>query len=171
MELLEDGDMDFIDDIKSILKTSSKVLSARLKFFRLAFGLNNPTLEDATQIKIITQEYLNTVGGKNPPQLEYEDSLILHHRAVMLAVMSMADLLIRGGNIKVSRQENKTLISIQGGAAVAAEKFEQAQKVLQNNAENISAQDAPLLSLLEFCCDNSVSVKYTTIPSFQIVLE
>ena len=30
VELLEEGDMDFLDDIKSILKTSSGVLSARL---------------------------------------------------------------------------------------------------------------------------------------------
>lgn len=32
VELLEEGDMDFLDDIRSILKVSSSVLSARLKF-------------------------------------------------------------------------------------------------------------------------------------------
>lgn len=45
VELLEEGDMDFLDDIRSILKVSSSVLSARLKFFRLAFGLSNANLE------------------------------------------------------------------------------------------------------------------------------
>lgn len=45
VELLEEGDMDFLDDIRSILKISSSVLSARLKFFRLAFGLTNANLD------------------------------------------------------------------------------------------------------------------------------
>ena len=44
VELLEEGDMDFLDDIKSILKTSSTVLSARQKFFRMAFGFDNDNL-------------------------------------------------------------------------------------------------------------------------------
>ena len=46
VELLEEGDMDFLPDIKSILNTSSSVLSARLKFFRMAFGLDNSNLEN-----------------------------------------------------------------------------------------------------------------------------
>ena len=46
VELLEEGDMDFIDDIKSILGVSSKNLASRLKFFRMAFGLNNANLEN-----------------------------------------------------------------------------------------------------------------------------
>ena len=46
VELLEEGDMDFIDDIKSILSVSPKTLSSRLKFFRMAFGLNNSNLEN-----------------------------------------------------------------------------------------------------------------------------
>ena len=50
-EILEEGDMDFLDDIRSILKVSSSVLSARLKFFRQAFGLSNANLEDFGQVK------------------------------------------------------------------------------------------------------------------------
>ena len=38
VELLEDEDDDFIDEIKNTLKTSSEVLTARLKFFRMAFA-------------------------------------------------------------------------------------------------------------------------------------
>ena len=36
-ELLEEGDIEFLDDIKSILKTSAFNLSSRMKFFRMAF--------------------------------------------------------------------------------------------------------------------------------------
>lgn len=46
VELLEEGDMDFMDDIRSILKVSSGVLTARLKFFRMAFGVDNANLEN-----------------------------------------------------------------------------------------------------------------------------
>lgn len=63
VELLEEGDMDFLDDIRSILKVSSSVLSARLKFFRLAFGLSNANLEDFGQAKVrLAENYLKTLG-------------------------------------------------------------------------------------------------------------
>ena len=59
VELLEEGDMDFIDDIKSILNVSSKTLSARLKFFRLTFGLNNANLENKETVVKTVQDYLD----------------------------------------------------------------------------------------------------------------
>lgn len=42
VELLEEGDMDFMDDIRSILKVSSGVLTARLKFFAWPSALTMP---------------------------------------------------------------------------------------------------------------------------------
>ena len=50
VELLEDEDHDFIDEIKNTLKTSSEVLTARLKFFRMAFGLTNANLENIERL-------------------------------------------------------------------------------------------------------------------------
>ena len=50
VELLEEGDMDFMDDIKSILQVSSEVLSSRLKFFRLAYGLDNSNINDSNTL-------------------------------------------------------------------------------------------------------------------------
>ena len=67
VELLEEGDMDFLDDIRSILKVSSSVLSARLKFFRLAFGLTNANLDSCEGVRAATEAYLQTVGSKNHP--------------------------------------------------------------------------------------------------------
>ena len=61
VELLEEGDMDFLDDIRSILKVSSQVLAARLKFFRMAFGLENANLEDASLVRKTTADYLKTI--------------------------------------------------------------------------------------------------------------
>ena len=61
VELLEEGDMDFIDDIKSILSVSSKTLAARLKFFRMTFGLNNANLENSDIVFKTAQDYLHTL--------------------------------------------------------------------------------------------------------------
>ena len=41
LELMEDDDIDFMEEIKSTLNFSSTVLMSRLKFFRMVFGLNN----------------------------------------------------------------------------------------------------------------------------------
>ena len=65
VELLEEGDMDFIDDIKSILKTSSSVLAARMKFFRMAFGLDNANLEQHNLVAETIKNYLATIGNRN----------------------------------------------------------------------------------------------------------
>ena len=67
VELLEEGDLDFMDDIKSILKNSSSTLASRLKFFRMAFGLDNANLEDNNLVKTIAQDYLHTIGNKDFP--------------------------------------------------------------------------------------------------------
>ena len=63
VELLEEGDMDFLSDIKNILKISSSVLSNRLKFFRMAFGLENSNIEDAIQVEKVSQAYIKTIGS------------------------------------------------------------------------------------------------------------
>ncbi len=51
VELMEDEDDEFLAEIKSTLKTSSQVLTARLKFFRMAFGLSNANLENIETVK------------------------------------------------------------------------------------------------------------------------
>ena len=64
---LMDEDPEAIDDAKSILSISSKVLTARLKFFRLAFGLNNTGVKTIAEITAPTEEYIATVGSRTAP--------------------------------------------------------------------------------------------------------
>ena len=45
VELLNEGDEDDREDIGNILNFSSKVLSRRLKFFRLCFGMSNAAVK------------------------------------------------------------------------------------------------------------------------------
>ena len=72
VELLEEDGVDFIDNITSILKTSSFSLAARLKFFRLACGMKNANLEDKNVVIKTIEDYLVSHSNKNfPIKLEY----------------------------------------------------------------------------------------------------
>lgn len=171
VELLEEGDMDFLDDIKSILKTSSGVLSARLKFFRMAFGLSNANLENLDQVKDITSVYLSTVGGKNSPTLDFNLSDSRYSREVMLAVMALSDLLVKGGSIVVSSQGGKIYISVEKEARLAEEKVNQSLSVLKGAAQEVGAQDAPILYLLEVCRAKGIKLSCSISPVLSFILE
>ena len=111
VELLEDGDMDFLDDIRSILKVSSTVLSARLKFFRLAFGLTNANLENCETVRTAITAYLQTVGSQNHPiALEFALGNARFSRQAMVAAMIAADTMVKGGSIEV--RDNKDRKSV-----------------------------------------------------------
>ena len=164
VELLEEGDMDFLDDIKSILKTSSKVLSARLKFFRMAFGLNNANLENLEQVKEVTASYLATVGGQTSPILDFNLSDSRYNRAVMLIIMAISDLLVKGGKIK-------TCVAVEEGARLATEKLSQSMQVLKGAAQDVGAQDAPILYLLEVCRAKGFRLSCSDTPVLRFILE
>ncbi len=171
VELLEEGDMDFLDDIKSILKTSSNVLSSRLKFFRMAFGLSNANLENLDQVKDVTAAYLSTVGGKTSPTLKFGLTDARYSRAVMLVVMSVSDLLVKGGEIAVLSQDGKVYISVEAGARLAEEKKAQTLSVLKGEAKEVGAQDAPTLYLLEVCKAKGFRLSCSDAPVLRFILE
>ena len=66
-ELLNEGDEDDREDISNILNFSSNVLTKRLKFFRLCFGLSNATVKSMNELQDITAGYLQTLGNPNYP--------------------------------------------------------------------------------------------------------
>ncbi len=171
VELLEEGDMDFWDDIKSILKTSSGVLAARLKFFRMAFGLDNANLDSLEQVKNVTAAYLATVGGKNPPALDFALSDSRYAKAVMLLVMASADLLIKGGTITVAERGGKVEVSVAAETRLAADKLAQSLNVLKAAAAEVTAQDAPLLYLLGVCRAKGFRLTCSDSPALCFVLE
>ena len=123
VELLEEGDMDFMDDIRSILKVSSGVLTARLKFFRMAFGVDNANLEKLDLVEKTTADYLKTLGNVNYPiSLTMRLSNWQLSKMAMLAVMILADTFIKGGNIEV-REETGRLLILAAGENRSAEKI------------------------------------------------
>ena len=130
VELLEEGDLDFLSDIKNILKVSSEVLSGRLKFFRMAFGLTNNNLENLEEVKKVSQGYIKTIGGEsNGITLQLNLSGKSFNREAMLMVMSLTDLIIKGGHIEITESEN-----ILSGSVISERGFSE-EKV--KNYENL----------------------------------
>ena len=171
VELLEEGDMDFLDDIKSILKTSSGVLPARLKFFRMAFGLGNTNIPDTENLKSVISSYLATVGGKTPPYADFATINPCHARAIMLLVMSVADILIRGGKISINSNSTQTFVSVDADARIASDKFSQMMNALQNGAAEVGADMAPILYLQEVCRHQGLKLSCSTNPCLCFILE
>ncbi len=148
VELLEEGDTDFLDDIKEILKVSSSVLSARLKFFRMAFGLDNANLTDMSLVEKTTKDYLKTIGNKNfPINLNLGDYSIKFTRIMMLSVMILADITIKGGEINVFEQDCKLFVNISAVSKTSASKTEDILALLSGEKEEYLAQYAPVFYL------------------------
>ena len=150
VELLEEGDMDFMDDIKSILKTSAQTLASRLKFFRMAFGLNNANLEDETVVKQTARDYLSTIGNKDfPVHLIFDVSTPHLRKSALLMIMIMADVLIRGGDLEIVEEKNKLISRISLSTRYSQEKLEKIHTALTDNKATIDAGMAPLFALIE----------------------
>ena len=148
VELLEEGDTDFLDEIKEILKVSSSVLSARLKFFRMAFGLDNANLTDMALVEKTTRDYLTTIGNKNfPIRFNMENFSVKYTRIMMLAVMILADILIKGGEINVFEQNCKLFVNISAVSKTSASKTEDILALLSGQKEEYLAQYAPVFYL------------------------
>ena len=158
VELLEEGDLDFLDDIKSILKTSSGVLSARLKFFRLAFGLSNANLTDMQFINKTASDYLSTIGNRNFPielnVVGYPEKLA---RPVLLGIMIAADTMIKGGSITVEEQGNQLYITVKGNVNPSADKIRALQEYIANDMPP-QAQFAPVAYLKEILKNSGYSL-------------
>lgn len=158
VELLEEGDLDFLDDIKSILKTSSGVLSARLKFFRLAFGLSNANLTDMQFINKTASDYLSTIGNRNFPielnVVGYPEKLA---RPILLGIMIAADTMIKGGSITVEEQGNQLYITAKGNVNPSADKIRALQEYIANDMPP-QAQFAPVAYLKEILKNSGYSL-------------
>ena len=162
---LMDEDPEAIDDAKSILSISSKVLTARLKFFRLVFGLNNTGVKTIAEITAPAEEYIATVGSRTAPiKLNFNISTPALYKIVMLGIMVMSDVFIRGGELSISETVNGLTFTTDSQSALSAGKLAVMQKVLNAEmpAEN-PAQSAPLIYMMRLLNDTPVkiTVSYT----------
>jgi hypothetical protein len=160
-ELLNEGDEDDREDISNILNFSSNVLTKRLKFFRLCFGLSNATVKSMNELQDITTGYLQTLGNPNYPislKLDIENFNI--HKLVMPSVMMMADTIIKGGEVKVIQTENSLIIEANSSNNLDNGKLKNIDNVLSGRdiEDNNPSSYAPLFYLLTYLNGSGVNV-------------
>ncbi len=157
VELFEDGDDDFLDDIKSILKTSSFVLSSRLKFFRMAFGLDNSNTSNLESVAKVCENYLKTLGNPNTPIiLDFKLDNPHYAKISMLGIMVLADSIVRGGEIKVFSKDGKIIVCFEKGTRFSEEKFAKIKELAQRGDIENNAQFAPLYYLLSLLSEQEI---------------
>ncbi|MBE6450895.1 MAG: hypothetical protein IJF12_03160 [Alphaproteobacteria bacterium] len=131
VELLDD-DPESIEDVKPILEISSKVLSDRLKFFRLAFGLNNATLKNVEELSKIAQNYVQTLGNRNfPINLDIKINNVQIYKIVLLGIMSLTDVFIKGGKLCVTENSEGLDFIASSDFSLSKPKLQNLQNVLQ----------------------------------------
>ena len=169
VELLNEGDEQDLDDVKNILNFSSNVLSKRLKFFRLCFGLSNASVKSLDELKSISEDYLSTIGNPNfVISLELDISTPKIFKFVMPSIMMMADVIIKDGNIVVKETETALNIKVSSNANLNTSKLKSIENILNgiDVNDNISSY-APLFYLLEYTklskinvsiCDNTLII-------------
>ena len=165
-ELLEEGDMDFIENITSILKTSSVSLAARLKFFRMAFGIKNANLENSDVVVKTINDYLASHTNKNfPINLKYDVKNIENRKTSLIMIMLIADVMIRGGNISVWDEAGEIFVKAETDSKFADEKLAKISNIINNGGE---VNDAELVHAMmlknkktSIRCDENVVVLKT----------
>lgn len=142
-ELLE-LDPSFAEEAGPLLKTSTGFLLARLRLFRVLFGIDTATVETA-----LATNYLKTLSA--PLTLTGD----VTNRIALGAVLIVAEMLIRGGTIHV--EKNKVV----GTGTIAAD--ENVIAVLLGKTQEITPRSAPaawILSLVQeknkhMACENT----------------
>ena len=153
---------------------SSKVLSARMKFFRLAFGLENASLSDSPNVYKIIETYLNTLGSmQHHFDFAAKDTLPEHNRVILLAVMMLADLMLKGGEIKTCYENGTLWFSAFSPAGFSESKIEAMEKITAGAEEYDSdAQYAHILCLREYLKKaDKISLRKTDEESFVVSIK
>ena len=161
VELLNEGDEDDKDDVSNILNFSSRVLSKRLKFFRLCFGLSNASVKSLDELVTISADYISTLGNPNYPiETDFRISTPKIYKLVMPAVMMMADTIVKGGRITIEQTDEALLIKASSPVALNHTKLENMALILNGGKpeENPSSY-APLIYLLTYLDGSGVQVK------------
>ncbi len=131
MELWDDDPSD-LGDLKPLLEGSSKTLSARLKFFRLAFGLKNAAPKELSELNAIIDAYLATIGNPQMPiKMKSGVANVSLYKIVMLAVMGLSDVFVRGGQIIVDETDEGLSFEAVSDFELSASKLENINKAIK----------------------------------------
>lgn len=161
VELMDENDPECLTDVKPILEISAQTLSSRLKFFRLAFGLNTTTFASIADMKTIADNYIATIGSRNAPiKLDFSIRTPELYKVVLLGIMVLGDVFIRGGSLKVEEYENGIRFEANSPSPLSQGKLTAMQKVLGGKyPEDNPSQLAPLIYLINIIAKTAVKIR------------
>lgn len=162
VELLED-DEQCAQEIKPILETSARTLASRLKFFRMAFGLNNVCPKTIDEIRKVAVDYLGTLGGRTTKiAIELEIAVPDLYKIVLPAIMMLSDVFVRSGTISVMQNKDGMTFEAVSDAPLSLPKLAALSKALEGvMSEENPSQTAPALYLVQFLADKNVKLSFS----------
>ena len=148
VEIMED-DPESVSEVKPILDYSSKVLSSRLKFFRVAFGLNNAAVRNIDELKTIADNYIQTVGSRNfPIKLDIKVNTPEIYKIVLLGIMGLVDSFIKGGTLEVIEEDSGVVVKASSQYKLSEINLKAVENFMQGKlSEDNPALLAPLVYL------------------------
>ena len=160
VELLDD-DPESVADVKPILEISSKVLSDRLKFFRLAFGLSNAVVKNIEELNAVAQNYVQTIGNRNfPINLDLQVNTPQIYKIVLLGIMILADIFIKGGKILIKENSTNLMFDATSDFALSKTKLQNIQNVLRGVLPDENpALYAPIVYLKNILKDFNANIR------------
>lgn len=159
VELMDD-DPESVSDVKPILEVSSQTLTARLKFFRLAFGLKNTGIKNITEITEAAEKYIATIGSRTSPiTMDFNIKTPQLYKFILLGIMIMGDVFIRGGKLEINESEQGLEICAESSSALSESKLKSLKGVLQGIVpEDNPAQSAPLFYMMSLLEDSNINI-------------
>ena len=160
LEMWEDDPEDVVS-IKPLLENSSQTLGARMKFFRIAFGLKNAAPKEISELNEIIDKYLLTIGNPKAPILMRSNiQNVSYYKILMLSVMALADVFVRGGEIKAFETEESLVFEATSDFELSASKLENMKNALKGKIpEENPALLAPIIYLNAFLSEAGVEIK------------
>ena len=160
LELWED-DPDDVLSLKPLLENSSQTLSARMKFFRIAFGLGNAAPKEIEELNKIIENYLATVGNSKTPIVMHSDvQNVSYYKILALCVMALADVFVRGGEIKASETDDSLTFEATSEFELSALKLENIKNAIEGKIPDENpALLAPVIYLSAFLSGAGVEMK------------
>lgn len=161
VELLEEGDDDFMTESFPAFKFSAGLIKNRLTFFRQAFGLNNGNWA-IDEVKKNIENYLSTINY--PIALNFNVSSPELGKASMLGVMIGVEHIIRGGGVFVNETGDGLEIMVQSNHPCPIDKINKTKNIITGKDDEKSATYAPVLYLkslhkLSVSTDDNLGVK------------
>ncbi|MBP5615389.1 MAG: hypothetical protein J6X42_02415 [Alphaproteobacteria bacterium] len=159
LELLDEDPND-LADVQPILMLGAKTLVARLKFFRLAFGLKNAAPKNIDEMKSIAEKYLETLGTTHKKlNIMWQINNLSLYKIIYLGLMALADVLIKDGEFEVVETGDGLHLTVRSDYALSAEKLKNLKHALDGHiAEDNPALLAPVAYLQSLLGEVGVNV-------------